>query len=304
MHNLPVHWHEGLFLQPHHLQAADRHWAEALHRAEQWDHAYCYGLRRLDLSLDAIGNYQFEINAVEARMKDGTLVALEPGQTPDRVDLKEAFAGESTVRVYLAVPKLRMGRANVAVDGSAGTCRFTESKQSVQDESFGGNEQDIAPARVERARRLSTQDNEGYELLPIAQVERAGEKEATPRLDAGYIPPLLAVDAWPPLDRGIVRAIYDIIGKKIEVLSQQVVNRGISLVSQEPGDMDRLWMLSILNAAYATLHVLGFALGVHPFTAYTELVRLVGQLSIFRAIAARRKSPITTTTIWRGSSPG
>src|SRR5688572_28048231 len=28
MKNLPVHWSEGMFLRPHHFQAADRHWAE------------------------------------------------------------------------------------------------------------------------------------------------------------------------------------------------------------------------------------------------------------------------------------
>ena len=55
---------------------------------------------------------------------------------------------------------------------------------------------------------------------------------------------MLAVDAWPPLGRDIVRAIYDIIGRKIEVLSEQVINRSISLASQEPGDLDRLFMLS------------------------------------------------------------
>ena len=92
---------------------------------------------------------------------------------------------------------------------------------------------------------------------------------------------MLAIDAWPPLGRDIVRAIYDIIGKKIEVLSEQVLNRGITLVSQEPGDLDRLFMLNELNASYAVLKVLAFAAGIHPLTAYAELCRLVGRLSIF-----------------------
>ena len=80
---------------------------------------------------------------------------------------------------------------------------------------------------------LSTQDLAGYEVLPIAQIQRAGEREAAPLVDAGYFPPMLACDAWPPLGRDIVRAIYDIIGKKIEVLSEQVINRSITLV--QPG---------------------------------------------------------------------
>lgn len=281
MQNLAVHWSEGLFLQPHHLQAADRYWTETLQTSEQWDHQYRYGVRKLELSAEAIANYQFQVNSCHARMKDGTLISLDPGQEPDRVDLKEAFGRESVVRVFLGLPRLRMGSTNVGTTVDAGKHRYIENSRSVQDESLGGNDQEIQFRDLNVRFLLSTQDLEGYELLPVAQLQRAGEKEATPRLDTSYIPPVLAVDAWPPLGRDIVRAIYDIIGKKIEVLSQQVISRNITLVSQEPGDLDRLLMLSQLNAAYSTLGVLTFALGVHPLVAYTELCRIVGQLSIF-----------------------
>jgi len=283
MHNLPVHWSEGLFLQPHHLQAADRYWAEALQTSAQWDHAYEYGLRRLEFSHEAIANQQFQLNVCHARMKDGTLVSLDPGQEPDRVELKEAFAKEGVVRVFLAVPKLKMGRPNVATAASAdqGKLRYLETRQTVQDESAGGSDQEIAFRDMNVRLLLSTDETAGYELLPIAQVQRAGEKAAAPQLDTGYIPPVLAIDAWPPLGRDIVRAIYDILGRKIEVLGEQVVSRGLTMANLEPGDLDRLLMLAELNAAYSTLGVLAFASGVHPFVAYTELVRIVGQLSIF-----------------------
>jgi type VI secretion system protein ImpJ len=287
MQNLPVHWSEGLFLQPHHLQASDRYWAEALHTSEHLDHHYHYGLRWLEFSHDAIGNAQFQLNACHARMKDGTLVTLEPGQEPDRVDLKPAFAQEERVRVFLAVPKLKLGRANVARDGDSEKHRYVENRQSVQDESSGGNDQEIAFRDLNVRLLLSTDDAAGYELLPIAQVQRAGERQAAPQIDASYIPPVLAIDAWPPLGRDIVRAIYDMIGKKIEVLAAQIINREVSLVQSDSRDIDRLLMLAELNAAYATLSVLTFASGVHPLTAYRELVRILGQLSIFNQEARR-----------------
>ncbi len=88
MHNLPVHWCEGLFLQPHHLQSADRYWTEATQTSQQWDHQYSYGMRKVGFSEDAIANYQFQLNVCHARTKEGTLVSIEPGQEPDRVDLK------------------------------------------------------------------------------------------------------------------------------------------------------------------------------------------------------------------------
>jgi type VI secretion system protein ImpJ len=280
MRNLPIHWTEGMFLRPHHFQAADRYWAETLAASEQWDHDYNYGIRKLELSAEAIENYQIQVNACHARLRDGTLVSLEAGQELDRVDLKPAFAAESVVRVYLAVPKLNMGGVNVGAS-AAGNSRYVETVLSPQDESTGGNDQELQFRSLNVRVLLSTQDLAGYEVLPIAQVQRAGEGAATPRLDNNYFPPMLAIDAWPPLGRDIVRAIYDIIGKKIEVLTQQVINRGITLTSQEPGDLDRLLMLSRLNEATATLGVLAFALGIHPLDAYVELCRIVGQLSIF-----------------------
>jgi len=295
MRNLPVHWAEGMFLRPQHFQSADRHWTEMLTISGQWDNPYNYGLRGIEISKEAIANYQVQVSACAARMKDGSIVSLETGQEPDRVNLKdavneltkmvagltEAFEKEPVVRVYLATPKLKMGRANVAAGGESGDFRYQSARLAVQDESRGGNDQEIELRSLNVRLLLSTQDLSGYELLPIAQIKRASEGEATPILDEDYIPPVLAIEAWPPLGRGYVRAIYDIIGQKIEVLSQQVLSPGITLASSEPGDLERIQMLSVLNEAYSTLHILTFATGVHPFIAYTELCRLVGKLAVF-----------------------
>ncbi len=297
MSNLPVHWHEGMFLRPQHFQAADRHWAEALSQSDRWDHEYNYGLREIEISAEAIANYHVQLTVCQARMRDGTLVSVRPGDEPDRVDLKssmeetesmflkvdmkEAFDHDPVVRVFLAVPKLKLGSANVGVAGDGATSRYFPQPRELADESAGGNDQQIQLRKLNVRLMLSTQDVSGYELLPIAQIKRAGGGEALPVLDEQYFPPLLAVDCWPPLGRDIVRAIYDLIGQRIEVRSEQIINRGISMVSDDARDLERLFMLKELNAAYATLSVMAFARGVHPFAAYVELCRILGQLSIF-----------------------
>ena len=123
MRNRPVHWHEGMFLRPQHFQAADRHWEEQIAVSSQWDQAYNYGLRSIELSRDALANYQVQLTGCEARLRDGTLVSFAAGQAPDRVDLKECFATESMVTVYLALPKLALGR----LPGRAPGCIFRVS---------------------------------------------------------------------------------------------------------------------------------------------------------------------------------
>ncbi|MCU0871326.1 MAG: type VI secretion system baseplate subunit TssK [Pirellulaceae bacterium] len=292
MRNPDVHWYEGLFLLPQHLQSLERYRNELAHTSAQWDHPYNYGLRALELSREALANNQFEVRTLKARLRDGTVIDLDAGEQLDRLDVKpgavaakagleDAFVKETVILVYVGVPRLQLGRENVLKPGIPGDARWVETRLEVDDENRTNKANELQFRRLNVRLLLSTQDLSGYELLPIAQIKRASEGEAAPQLDESYIPPLLAIDAWPGLERDIVRAIYDMLGQKIEVLSQQMSNRGLSRDSRDPGDADRIAMLERLNEAYALLGVLAFANGVHPLTAYTELCRLVGQLSIF-----------------------
>jgi type VI secretion system protein ImpJ len=295
MKNLPVHWYEGLFLRPHHLQAADRYWTELIQTNSRWNCAYDYGVYAFEFSKEALANHQLDVQVLKARLRDGTLVDLELGQQPDRVDLKgsigevsslvaeltDAFQRESLVRVYLAVPKLKLGRNNCATLEQDGSTRYFETRLTLADENRGGHDQEVQLRDMRIKLVLSTQDLTGLELLPIAQIKRASEGEASPELDVDYIPPVLSINSWPALGGDIVRAIYDIIGRKMEVLSQQISTRGMARDSHDPGDLDRISMLEKLNEAYATLSILTFAQSIHPLVAYTELCRILGSLSIF-----------------------
>ena len=281
MLNLPVHWYEGMFLRPQHFQAAERSWSEILATAIQFSHPYAYGVYEIAISEEAISNASFEVSALEARMKDGSLINLSVGQQPDRLSLKAAFEKSAVVTVYLATPKLTIGRPNVSIGGNAPLARYEAVDVPVQDETSGGKEQEIQFRQLNLKLLLSTDYTTGYELLPIARVRRTGESVSGPQLDGDYFPPLLNSSAWPALDRGILRAIYDLIGQKITLLSEFIGSRGITLAATEPGDLDRIVMLQILNEAYGKLGCLSFAHGVHPFTQYTELCRIVGALSIF-----------------------
>ncbi len=155
-------------------------------------------------------------------MKDGSLIDIGIGDEPDRLDLsrhlqkegklsanlEEAFDRELTIRIYIGIPKLRLGRPNVGAADSdnANELRYHEMDSSLPEESWGGNEQELQFRRMNVQILVSTQDLSGYELLPIAQIKRASEGESAPQLDSSYIPPLLSIDAWPGLSKEIVRA--------------------------------------------------------------------------------------------------
>lgn len=281
MQNLPVHWSEGLFLRPQHFQASDRYWSERNEMAERWDHAYHYGVHRLRLSAEAVANYQVDVGECEARLPDGTLLSRGLGQELSRVDLKLALEKEPLVTVLLAVPKLNLGRPNVGGGAdSNGSMRYVDVPGELADESAGGSPQSVGLRDLNARIMLSTQDTAGYECLPLARVKRTGDREGAPQLDADYIPPVLVLEASEDL-KGIVRSIYDLIGQRCEVIGQQIQSRNITLAATQPGDLERIMLQWVLNEASATLEILSFARGVHPFPAYLELCRIVGRLSIF-----------------------
>jgi type VI secretion system protein ImpJ len=278
-----VDWHEGMFLRPHHFQTAERYAFQQACLNGKWDLHYNWGLRDVNLDLDALANYRLVVSSLKCRLRDGTVVCVPEDGLLTPVDLKPAFETGNSHTVLLGVPVLQLGKANAASDRAAQGVRYLADTQQLEDVNTGLNPQPVQVRLLNFKLLLSHQDQSGYETLPIARVEKSPKAEATPQLDVTYIPSLLACEAWPPLAAGILQTIYDRIGKKIELLATQVVSRGITFDSQAQGDPQLFAQLRELNEAYALLGVMIFAQGVHPLPAYLELCRLVGRLSIFGA---------------------
>jgi type VI secretion system protein ImpJ len=274
-----VHWNEGMFLRPQHFQAAQRHFAEAAQTGLKWDLHYNWGLRGLDLDLDALGNHRFVVRGLRARLRDGTQVRVPEDAALPALDLRAGLEKKSPLTVHLALPLLRLGKANVAGAGEEG--RYQLSSQDLEDENTGLNPQPVQVRLLNLRLLLSTEDLTGYEVLELARLERSSEADARPQLSPGFIPAVLACDAWPPLQAGLLQSIHDRIGQKIDLLANQVESRGIAVESQTPQDALVVNQLRALNEAYALLSIQHFALGVHPLVAYLELCRLVGKLAIY-----------------------
>ena len=89
----------------------------------------------------------------------------------------------------------------------------------VADENLGGDEQALDFRTLNLKLLPATQDLAGYEHLPIARFHRDAAANNAPRLDAHYIPPLLACDAWRPLAVDILQASFHRLGGHVEHLA-------------------------------------------------------------------------------------
>ena len=132
MPSRPVHWSEGMFLRPQHFQAADRHARQSLTISEDWYHPFNWGVRRVEFDRDAIANYAVVLRACEARFKDGTKLSVPDDSTADPAELRAALTGSGSVMVYLAVPALQPGRANVEETPTADGPRYSIEDQEAE----------------------------------------------------------------------------------------------------------------------------------------------------------------------------
>ena len=276
-----VHWHDGMFMRPHHFQAADRYARHLARRDQQWTMHYGWGLCELDLEPDALANHRFAVRALQARLPDGSAVSVpEDGLLP-ALDLKAALEAAPSVTVFLALPVVNLGKANVPAEGSDEAPRYLLQTQELEDENTGVNPQKIQVRALNLRLLTSQQDHAGFEVLPIARLEKSPGPEGGPELDLSYIPPLLACDAWKPLRADVLQSLCDRIGKKIDALAGQVQARGVTFDSNVQGDPQLLAQLRSLNESYPGLRTLAFAQGIHPLDAYVRLCDLLGKLAVY-----------------------
>ncbi|HEX5271340.1 MAG TPA: type VI secretion system baseplate subunit TssK [Gemmataceae bacterium] len=288
----PVHWFQGMFLRPHHFQAAERNWAHLGQTSGRWDTHFNWGLRSIDLDLKALENNTLVVRSLQARMRDGTVIEAEADDLPQD-DLKTKLRG-AKLYVFLRVPQFRSEGGNVLTSADSDeVARYGRQHETVEDENQRGNAQSIDFRRLKLGlctHEQPTPPEPGYDYLCLARIERGAKAGGVPQPVADYIPPLLACDAWPPLVNDVLQAVYHRIGKKIEELAGQF-RAGRTAPGLAQAESGVLHQLGLLNEAYLLLHVLAFAKGVHPLTAYLELCRLAGQLAIFGRLRRAAELP-------------
>lgn len=276
-----VHWHEGMFLTPHHFQAADRRSAQLRQLGSSWDSHYNWGVRTIELDADALANHRLVVRRLRARMPDGELLSFpEDGSLPV-LDLQPALNAAESVVVYLGLPLEHQSRANTAGESANIAARRLIQTREARDENTGDHAQSIQVLTPNARLLVSGDDLSGFVVLPIAGVRRSESSTGAPVVDQDFIPPVLACDAWQPLHQGVLARVLDKVEKKVEMLATQIESRRLRFESQGPGERVMLEQLRELQAAAMVLRVDGAAQGVAPLTAYRELARLVGRLSIF-----------------------
>ena len=127
-----VLWTEGLFLQPHHFQQADRYTEALVTGLARRIRPYGWGVSGLEIDDEVLKIGQFALKSVAGLTQDGTVFRV-----PMTDDHPPALEVPSTIKdcvVYLTVPQRRQGAAEVDMTGAEmSASRFRPAEIEVTD---------------------------------------------------------------------------------------------------------------------------------------------------------------------------
>ncbi len=281
----PLFWHQGLFLQPQHLQYADLHHTAGRHPFHRIASPFFWGVVKLNINENALANDVFEAEGGEFIMPDGALVNYpEDAILPSRSFSSAWTDRQSPFSVFIGIRKMDPKGGNVTVacgdDGGADvTTRFlTEaSAREVPD-----LHQDGPPAQIKtltHVLRLFWEDEveeaQDYDILAAARIVQDGDAVM---LSPDYIPPCLSLSASAVLLK-TVKAIRDELAGRTHQLEEFKTPVGVSGAEVNPRSIPYRFALQLLSYYGPMLFHCVEAASVHPWEVYGMLRQLAGGIS-------------------------
>jgi type VI secretion system protein ImpJ len=280
---MQVHWHEGLFLLPHHLQRIQRSILEISSSERRLNRAYPYGLIDARLSNDDLENMRLRFDRLHAVMPSGQEIRFPQDSELPAMDIKQAFESRGRFVVYLGVPLWFSARANCVNPGQTVDARakilYRVVETEIADENTGENVKTVLHRRVNARLLLDDEDRSDLEVIPLLRVARAaGEDVGLPRRDPEFVGPCFVLNGSPAL-RELVRDLSSqVLGSRQELVLQ-ITRGGFSIDTMRGIQFEQVMRLRTLNRYGARLEALVETPNLVPFEIYLELRELLGELA-------------------------
>jgi type VI secretion system protein ImpJ len=285
----PLFWHQGLFLQPQHLQLTTRY-CEALNLPfKEYMQSHFWGVGSWQVQTTALDNHSFHLTEGKFLFPDMTYAVIgENALVMPRSFDSQWEEGSKQLGVYLGIRKFNGFGSNVTVikDENSITevaTRWVTPHTTDQTPDLHQNGPAANIKKLQYVLKLfweTEKDRLGdYELIPLTRLEKDQDRIRFSRRD---IPPCLTICADETLLK-IVKEIRDQIGSRSRQLEAYKKDRGLHTAGFGTKDMVYLLALRSLNRYGPLLAHMTSAQPGHPCTVYGLLRQLIGELSTFSA---------------------
>ena len=271
-----VLWTEGLFLQPHHFQQADRYTEALVAGLARRVRPYAWGVNALEIDDEVLKVGQFALKSVSGLTQDGTVFRV-----PMADDHPPALEVPQTIKdcvVYLTVPQRRQGATEVDMSGAEmSVSRLRPAELEVTD-TMGQQKKPVmlGVGKMRLQFALAVDDLADKLAIPVARIiEVRPDNEII--LDQAFIPSCLDVRSAHPLN-SFVRELEGLLSHRMQALSGRLAEGGNARGAAEVQDF---LLLAVVNRTLPVVRHFASIENLHPEDFYRACVALAGELSVF-----------------------
>ncbi len=276
--NQQVHWSEGLFIQPQHLQMMQQNFLAMSRKDRKLCMPFDYGFYDLELDPEALISRRIVIKKFSAVMPDGTELSMPGNCTVEPLELSMDNSSETEVEVYLTVSNLSAVEPNINTEGG-GSGRYDLREISVVDENTAENEIPVITRDIHAFLLTDVKNAANCTYMPLCKLRWISINSGLPSLQQvkEYMPPFISVTADCPLLSNVSELIFQLKSSKNTILAQ------FDAEIFDPNNVSGNKILSILKLRLLTFYERLFRSElvpgrILPYTLYLELVSLLSEL--------------------------
>ena len=286
-----IHWYEGLFLEPHHLQALQRQVLSVPAALRSSVIPYYWGLLAWKLDERRLEQGRIRFETLNAIFPSGIEVRLDA--TPEtsnavlpELDISDMFrrSGSQPFTVALAVPRWQDNYANT-LDAANPRVNRMWCVETIEhrDENTGQNARAVEVRKI-NARLIvrRAEDETDLHVLPLVRITPAAtdQNDIKPTLDRRFVPATLVLHGSPTLADMMQQLLQFVIARR-EQLRETVQSLG-KIVPNQPVNGEvfvKVVRLRVYDRYSARLDHLLNRPFVTPADLYLELRSMLAELA-------------------------
>ncbi|WP_040605215.1 type VI secretion system baseplate subunit TssK [Sagittula stellata] len=269
-----VAWKEGLFLQPHHLQQADRYMEHLLRVRTAQITPYPWGVSNLVFDRDLAQQGRIGLRSIVGIFPDG-LPFDAPNATPLPTAVPVPEEEASGLGIWLTLPDIEVNAQDVAAASADNATRYLLGSETVVDNSSSARSEqpiEIATPRLELSLRNTPKP--GHQNIYIGRI--ADMRDGVVTLDE-TVPPTGMILAVHSAYEGYLSRVIGWMEAKLSMLARYASDPSSGGGMQATDYL----MLMVINRELPILRHLRGQGAVHPERLYEKLVSLAGELTTF-----------------------
>lgn len=283
----PLLWHQGLFLQPQHLQLKDEYDHSKLTPYHRYLKPHLTGVVSINIVDSSASGHSIEIDQGEFWFPDMTYAVLGKNALIESRDFRDHVTADKPTTIFVGLKTWVDQRPNVTEVANESSAKFVGTRFVVLKDQEDVDDMHLGSSGAAQVKRMfyalrmffsdETDNTPGYQLIPVAKITKNDKGVA---ISNDFIPPCVLVSADKKLTDKI-NFIGNLILSRCMELGSYKRKRGIHNAEFGSRDMVYLLVLISLNRYAPYFKSILDKEPAHPHDVYVVIQQLVAELSSF-----------------------